>query len=85
LQIYIENASVGGDTMAKVICHLFRVVPDDMPMTVMQLGAVVACGQLNKFGACEAPRAIHLTVTPAIIRLTADYLMIFAVAGHRWK
>lgn len=33
-----ENANVGGDTMAEVICHLFRVAPADQPMTVMQLG-----------------------------------------------
>jgi uncharacterized protein len=33
-----ENANVGGDTMAEVICHLFRITPADQPMTVMQLG-----------------------------------------------
>jgi uncharacterized protein len=32
-----ENANVGGDTMAEVICQLFRVEPADMPLTVMQL------------------------------------------------
>jgi uncharacterized protein len=37
-----ENANVGGDTMAEVICDLFRVEPADQPMTVMQLGGFPA-------------------------------------------
>jgi DNA helicase HerA-like ATPase len=32
-----ENANVGGDTMAEVICELFRIEPADKPLTVMQL------------------------------------------------
>jgi uncharacterized protein len=32
-----DNANVGGDTMAEVICRLFRVPPRDKPMTIMQL------------------------------------------------
>jgi uncharacterized protein len=32
-----ENANVGGDTMADVICQLFRLVPSEKPVTVMQL------------------------------------------------
>ena len=33
-----DNANVGGDTMAEVISHLFRLPADGKPMTVMQLG-----------------------------------------------
>ena len=32
-----ENANVGGDTMAEVLSVLFRLPPNGMPMTVMQL------------------------------------------------
>jgi DNA helicase HerA-like ATPase len=32
-----ENANVGGDTMAEVISHLFRLPANGRPMTVMQL------------------------------------------------
>ena len=32
-----ENANVGGDTMAEVICQLFRLPANGKPMTVMQL------------------------------------------------
>jgi DNA helicase HerA-like ATPase len=32
-----DNANVGGDTMAEVICRLFRVPPRGKPMTIMQL------------------------------------------------
>src|SRR5215212_10097544 len=32
-----ENANVGGDTMAEVISHLFRMPSNGRPMTVMQL------------------------------------------------
>jgi len=36
------NANVGGDTMAEVLCHLFRLQPDGKPMTVMQLAGIPA-------------------------------------------
>jgi hypothetical protein len=32
-----ENANVGGDTMAEVLSHLFRLPPNGKPITVMQL------------------------------------------------
>jgi DNA helicase HerA-like ATPase len=32
-----ENANVGGDTMAEVLAVLFRLPPDGVPMTIMQL------------------------------------------------
>jgi uncharacterized protein len=32
-----EKANVGGDTMADILRHLFRWVPDGKPMTIMQL------------------------------------------------
>jgi DNA helicase HerA-like ATPase len=32
-----ENANVGGDTMAEVFSHIFRLPPNGVPMTVMQL------------------------------------------------
>ena len=32
-----ENANVGGDTMAEVLGHLFRLPPNGKPFTVMQL------------------------------------------------
>src|SRR5438046_10267967 len=32
-----DNANVGGDTMAEVISHLFRLPANGRPMTVMQL------------------------------------------------
>ncbi len=37
-----ENANVGGDTMAEVISHLFRLPIAGKPMTVMQLGGFPA-------------------------------------------
>jgi DNA helicase HerA-like ATPase len=36
------NANVGGDTMAEVLRHLFRLQPDGKPMTVMQLAGIPA-------------------------------------------
>ncbi len=35
-----ENASVGGDTMASLLSHLFRLQPDGRPMTIMQLAGL---------------------------------------------
>ena len=35
-----DNANVGGDTMAEVISHLFRLPANGKPMTVMQLAGV---------------------------------------------
>jgi DNA helicase HerA-like ATPase len=32
-----ENANIGGDTMAEVLCQLFRLPPNNKPMTIMQL------------------------------------------------
>lgn len=37
-----ENANVGGDTMAEVISHLFRMPANGKPMTVMQLAGFPA-------------------------------------------
>ena len=37
-----ENANVGGDTMAEVISHLFRLPANGRPMTVMQLAGFPA-------------------------------------------
>lgn len=37
-----ENANVGGDTMAEVISHLFRLPANGKPMTVMQLAGFPA-------------------------------------------
>jgi DNA helicase HerA-like ATPase len=34
------NANVGGDTMAEILRHLFRLQPDGKPMTVMQLAGI---------------------------------------------
>jgi hypothetical protein len=33
-----ENANIGGDTMAEILSHLFRLPPEGVPMTIMQLG-----------------------------------------------
>ena len=37
-----ENATVGGDTMAEVVSHLFRMPTNGMPMTIMQLAGFPA-------------------------------------------
>ena len=37
-----DNANVGGDTMAEVISHLFRLPANGRPMTVMQLAGLPA-------------------------------------------
>jgi DNA helicase HerA-like ATPase len=37
-----EGANVGGDTMARVLSQLFRLPPDGMPMTIMQLAGFPA-------------------------------------------
>ena len=37
-----ENANVGGDTMAEVISHLFRIPANGKPMTIMQLAGFPA-------------------------------------------
>jgi uncharacterized protein len=37
-----ENATVGGDTMAEVVSHLFRMPPNGVPMTIMQLAGFPA-------------------------------------------
>jgi DNA helicase HerA-like ATPase len=37
-----ENANIGGDTMAETLCQLFRLPPQDKPMTVMQLAGFPA-------------------------------------------
>jgi DNA helicase HerA-like ATPase len=37
-----ENANIGGDTMAEIIVHLFRLPPDGKPMTIMQLAGFPA-------------------------------------------
>ena len=35
-----ENANVGGDVMAELITHLFRLEPEGRPMTIMQLAGL---------------------------------------------
>jgi DNA helicase HerA-like ATPase len=37
-----ENANVGGDTMAEVFSYIFRLPPDGVPMTVLQLAGFPA-------------------------------------------
>jgi DNA helicase HerA-like ATPase len=37
-----ENANLGGDTMAEVLGHLFRLPPQGKPMTIMQLAGFPA-------------------------------------------
>jgi DNA helicase HerA-like ATPase len=37
-----ENANIGGDTMAEVLSHLFRLPPQGKPMTIMQLAGFPA-------------------------------------------
>ena len=37
-----ENANIGGDTMAEIIGHLFRLPPEGVPMTIMQLAGFPA-------------------------------------------
>jgi hypothetical protein len=37
-----ENATVGGDTMADVVSHLFRIPSNGKPMTIMQLAGFPA-------------------------------------------
>jgi DNA helicase HerA-like ATPase len=37
-----ENATVGGDTMADVVSHLFRIPSNGVPMTIMQLAGFPA-------------------------------------------
>jgi DNA helicase HerA-like ATPase len=37
-----ENANIGGDTMAEVLSHLFRLPPNGKPMTIMQLAGFPA-------------------------------------------
>jgi DNA helicase HerA-like ATPase len=37
-----ENATVGGDTMAEVVSHLFRIPISNKPMTIMQLAGFPA-------------------------------------------
>lgn len=35
-----ENANVGGDVMADLVSHLFRIEPAGKPMTIMQIGGL---------------------------------------------
>jgi DNA helicase HerA-like ATPase len=37
-----ENANIGGDTMAEILCQLFRLPPEGKPMTIMQLAGFPA-------------------------------------------
>ncbi len=37
-----ENANIGGDTMADVLSHLFRLPPQGVPMTILQLAGFPA-------------------------------------------
>ena len=37
-----ENANIGGDTMAEILAHLFRLPPEGKPMTIMQLAGFPA-------------------------------------------
>src|SRR5207344_164141 len=37
-----DNANVGGDTMAEVVSHLFRLPANGRPMTIMQLAGFPA-------------------------------------------
>src|SRR5213079_32694 len=37
-----DNANVGGDTMAEVLSHLFRIPANGKPMTIMQLAGFPA-------------------------------------------
>ncbi len=37
-----ENANIGGDTMAEILSHLFRLPTEGMPMTILQLAGFPA-------------------------------------------
>jgi DNA helicase HerA-like ATPase len=37
-----KNANIGGDTMAEILAHLFRLPPEGKPMTIMQLAGFPA-------------------------------------------
>ena len=37
-----ENGNIGGDTMAEILSHLFRLPPEGKPMTTMQLAGFPA-------------------------------------------
>jgi DNA helicase HerA-like ATPase len=37
-----ENANIGGDTMADILSHLFRLPPQGVPMTILQLAGFPA-------------------------------------------
>ena len=37
-----DNANIGGDTMAEILCQLFRLPPQGKPMTIMQLAGFPA-------------------------------------------
>src|SRR5262249_41396803 len=84
-----ENANVGGDTMAEVFSTVFRLPPDGMPMTIMQLAgfpsevvdAVVSvlCRMAFDFGLWSDGAAPLLVVCEEAHRyVAADHTVGFA-------
>ena len=47
-----ENATVGGDTMAEVLSHLFRLPTNGKPMTIMQLAGFPVGGGRTRWSRC---------------------------------
>ncbi len=68
-----ENATVGGDTMAEVVSHLFRLPTNGKPMTIMQLAGfpseVVELGGLRAFAHGLRLRPVERWRVPAAVRL----------------
>ncbi len=53
-----DNANAGGDTMAEVISHLFRLPANGKPMTIMQL-ARLPCGSRRFRGVGAVPHGVR--------------------------
>ena len=68
-----DNANVGGDTMVETLSTLFRLPPNGMPMTIMQLAGfpaeVVELGRLGAAAHGVRVRPVERRRVPAALRL----------------
>jgi hypothetical protein len=74
-----ENANIGGDTMAEILCQLFRLPPQGKPMTIMQLAGF--------------PAEVVDSVVSVLCRMAFDFglwsdgvapLLFFCEEAHRY-
>ena len=84
-----ENANIGGDTMAEILAHLFRLPTEGKPMTIMQLAGfpaeVVELGGVGALPHGVRFRAVERRRRAAAVRLRGSAPLRAGRQAHRLR